>query len=64
MKIFNNINNDSMKDIELISLRHFKDIIIIENIDITNLIQIVNIYNKNKYCVYYTYENNVVIYSF
>ena len=64
MKIFNNINNDSIKDIELISLRHFKDIIIIENLDISNLIPIINIYNKNKYCVYYTFENNVIIYSF
>ena len=65
IKIFNNINNIE-EDIEIISLRSFKDIIIIENIDTyyDQLISIINIYNKNKYCVYYTYENKVIIYSF
>jgi hypothetical protein len=68
IKIFNNINNinNIKNDIELISLRSFKDIIIIENFDKyqNQLISIINIYNRNKYCVYYTYENKVIIYSF
>jgi len=64
--------NDIEKEIELISLRPYKDIIIIENIDSLNntnrLINIIDIYNKNKYCVYYSLclesGSKVIIYSF
>ena len=59
IRIFNNY--DILQDINIISLRQFKDIIILEKEAINNIRNIINIYNKNKYCVYYTIEDKIII---
>jgi hypothetical protein len=61
IKIFNN-NNLNLQDIEIISSRVFNDIIILE--DINNISSVLEIYNKNKYSLYYNYKNMIIIYPF
>jgi len=53
-------SNNNIKDIELFSLRKYKDIIIINNNN-EQLNDIINIYNKNKYCVSYLFDNKIFI---
>ena len=54
-------NYDILDEIDCISKRIFRDIVIIKDNALPNINEIKNIYNKNKYCIYYTFENKIII---
>ena len=58
---FTNINNDLFNDIKLLGKRNYSDILIFDNLNESDINNIINIYNK--YCIHYIVDNKIIIIS-
>ena len=58
---FTNINNDLLDNIKLLGKRNYSDILIFDNLNESDINNIINIYNK--YCIHYIVDNKIIIIS-